>query len=75
MDVMSSGDEYDNEPMSTDMLEDISDGSQSHLIINSREARYRIRDPVKQRQAEWKGELLSSLKWVKVYTRYLRLLL
>ena len=36
MDVMSSGNEYDAEPMSTDMFEDIIDGSQSHPRINRR---------------------------------------
>ena len=35
---MSSGDESDAETMSTDMLEDICDGSQSYMIINRREA-------------------------------------
>ena len=35
---MSSGYESDAEPMSTDMLEDIRDGSQSHLSINSNSA-------------------------------------
>ena len=39
MDAMSSGNESDNEPMSTEMLEDICDGSQSHPSINSRDAR------------------------------------
>ena len=55
MDGMSSGDEYDNEPMATDMLEDICDGSQYHTRINRGEARYKIRYPVKQKQAEWRG--------------------
>ena len=36
MDVMHSGDGSDNEPMSTDMLEEISDGSKSHPNINRR---------------------------------------
>ena len=45
--------------MSTDMLEDIHDGSQYHPIINRREEHYRIRDSFKQRRAKWKGELLS----------------
>ena len=36
IDLMSLGNEYDAEPMSTDMLEDIFDGSKSHLSINSR---------------------------------------
>ena len=44
---MSSVNESDAEPMSTDMLEDIFDGSQSYPIINSREARYKIRDHFK----------------------------
>ena len=56
---MSSSDESDAEPMSTDMLEDIRDDNQSHMIINRREVRYRIRDCIKQSQVEWKGELLS----------------
>ena len=48
MDEMSSGDEYDAETMSTDMLEDICDISQSHPSINRREARYKIHDRFKK---------------------------
>ena len=59
MDVMSSGDESDGEPMSMDTLEEIRDGSQSHLSINKREARYKICDHIKWGKAEWKGALLS----------------
>ena len=33
---MDSGDDSEYEPMSTDMLEDISEGSKSHLIVNRR---------------------------------------
>ena len=36
MDAISSGDESDAEPISTDMLEDIRDGSKSHPRINRR---------------------------------------
>ena len=43
--------------MSTYILEDIHDGSQSHPNVNRREARYKIRDRIKQKQLEWKGEL------------------
>ena len=50
MDVMDSGDESDNDPMSTKMLEYIRDGSQSHTNVNSRKARYKVRDCIKQRQ-------------------------
>ena len=55
MDVISSGDESDDE---LTMLEDIHDGSQSHPIINRREAHYKICDRIKQGQMEWKGALL-----------------
>ena len=57
---MSSGDESDDEPMSTKMLEDIQDGSQSHSSVNMLEARYKICDRIKLSKVEWKGELLST---------------
>ena len=60
MDVMSSGDESDAEPMSTDMLKNIRGGDQSHLIINMREAHYKIRDRIKQGKMDWKIALLST---------------
>ena len=34
MDVMDSGDEYEDEPMPTNISEDIRDGSQSHPSVN-----------------------------------------
>ena len=57
---ISSGDGSDFEPMSMDMLEVIRDDSQSHLIINSRGAYHKIRNCIKQGQAEWKEALLST---------------
>ena len=54
---MSSGDESDDELMSTDMLEYIRECSQSYAIINRREACYKICDRIKQSQVEWKGVL------------------
>ena len=57
---MSSGDQSDAEPMSTDMLEDIVISSQSHLSTNRREAQYKICDCIKQGQAEWKEAILST---------------
>ena len=60
MDAMFYGDESDDEPMSTDMLEDIYDGSQSHTNVNRIEARYKIRDCIKQTQSEWKGALKAT---------------
>ena len=60
MDVISSGDESNSEPVSTDMLENICDGSQYHPSVNRREERYKIRDWIKQSESEWKGVLLST---------------
>ena len=57
---MDCGDDSDDEPISTEMLRDICGGSRSHLIVNSIEACYKIRDHNKQRQTEWKGTLLST---------------
>ena len=65
MENLDSNEKSDHDLISTEMLEDISDGSQAHVNDNKREARYKIRDPIRQRQSEWKGEL------EKVYTRYL----
>ena len=59
MDVMSSGNESDDEPMSTEMLEDIFDVIKSRPIINKRKACYKIHDRIKRSQSEWKGALLS----------------
>ena len=57
---MSSGDEFDAEPMYTETLEDIFDGIQSYPNINSTEACYKIRDRIKKIRTEWKGLLLST---------------
>ena len=51
MENINSNDESDHDLISTEMLEDIRDGSQTHLNINRREARYKISDPVRQRQS------------------------
>ena len=37
------------------MAEEIGDEIQSNPKFNRREARYKIRDCIKQRQSEWKG--------------------
>ena len=63
---MSSGDDYDDEPMSTDLLEYIRDVSQSCRSINSREAHYKICYCIKRSQAECKGVLLSTQNMGKV---------
>ena len=48
MDAVDSGDESDHYIISTDMLEDVRDGSQSNLKVNQRESRYKIRDCIRQ---------------------------
>ena len=48
-----------------EMLEDICDGSQTHLNVNRRKARYKIHDCIKQRQSEWKGALKATLNMGK----------
>ena len=62
---LSSVDEYDTQPMPTDMLEDIRGEIKSHPSIKRRKARYNIRDCIKQSQSEWKGTLLSTRYMVK----------
>ena len=44
IDAMSSGDESDDELMSTEMLEDIREDGQSRPIVNRIEVHYKIRD-------------------------------
>ena len=69
---IDSNEESDHDLISTEMLEDICDRSQTHPNVNKREAHCKIRDRVKQRQSEWKGELKNLREsWGKVYTRYL----
>ena len=58
--AINSGDESDHDLISTEMLEDIREGSQTHRNINRREARYKIRDCIIQRKLEWKGALQST---------------
>ena len=57
MEYINSGDESYHDLISTEMLEDIRDGSQTHLNVNRRESRYKIGDSIRQRQLEWKGAL------------------
>ena len=52
MDVIDSGDESEDEHMSTETLKEIRDSSKSHTKVNMREAHYKIRYCIKQRQME-----------------------
>ena len=51
MENINSGDESDHDFISTEMLEDIRDRSQTHPNVNRREARYKIRDSIRQKQS------------------------
>ena len=62
MDTMDYVNESDHDLISTDMLENIHDGSQSHFNVNRREFCYKISDCIRQRQSELKGALRYTLK-------------
>ena len=49
MDAINYGEESYHDLIYTEMLEDICDGSQTHMNINRRESRYKIRDRIKQK--------------------------
>ena len=57
---INSGDESDHDLISTEMLEDIHDRSPTNPKVNRREARYVIRDRIRQGQLEWKGTLKAT---------------
>ena len=48
MENLDSNHESDHDLISTKMLEDIRDGSQSHPNLNKRESRYKIHDRIRQ---------------------------
>ena len=60
MDAINPGDESYHNLISTEMLEDIREKIQTHPNVNRREARYKIRDCIKQRQSYWKGVLKDT---------------
>ena len=66
MDAMNYGDESDHDLISTQMLGDIGDRSQTHPNVNRKEARYTICDHIRQRQLEWKGALEAMRNMGKV---------
>ena len=57
MENLDSNEQSDHDIISTEMLEEILDGSQTDPNVNRKESRYKIRDRIKQRKLEWKGEL------------------
>ena len=59
---INSGDESNHHLISMEILVNIRDGSQTHSDVNRREARYKIRDCIRQRQLKWKEELKATLR-------------
>ena len=50
MENIDSNEQSDHDLISTDILEDICDGSQTHPNVNKREARYKIYDRVRKKE-------------------------
>ena len=65
MENLDSGEQSDHDLISTEMLEDIRGGSQTHPNVNRREARYKICDRISQRQSDCKGALKATQGMVK----------
>ena len=66
MENISSGDDSDYDFISTEMLEEIRYGIQTHPNVNIKEAHYKIRDRIMQRQSERKGALKATQSTGKV---------
>ena len=60
MDAINSGDESDHDIISTEMLENMRDRSQTHPNVNKIKAHYKICDRIRQRQSQWKGALKAT---------------
>ena len=60
MENLNYSDESDHDFISTEILQDIRDGSQAHPNVNRIESRYKIRDHIRQRQSEWKRALKDT---------------
>ena len=52
MENLDSNENSDYDLISTEMLEDIRDGSQNHTNVNRREAHYKIRDRVRKNELQ-----------------------
>ena len=65
MENINSGDESDHDLISTEMLEDICDVSQTHPNVNRIEARYKICDCIRQGQLECKGVVKATRRMGK----------
>ena len=57
---LDSNEQSDHDLISTEMLEDICDGSQTHPNVNKSEARYEIRDRIRRKESQRKGALKAT---------------
>ena len=60
MENLDSNEKSYHDLISTEMLEDILDGSQTHPNVNKREACYKIRERVSKKKLQWKGALKAT---------------
>ena len=60
MENLDSNENSDHNLISTKMLEDICDRSHTHPTVNKKEARYEIRDRIRQNESQWKGALKAT---------------
>ena len=60
MDAMYYGDESVHDIISTETLENICDGIQSHTNANQREACYKIHDCIRQIPLEWRAAVKAT---------------
>ena len=74
MDAINSSDESDHDLISTEILEDIRNGSQTHLNVTRRGTYYKTRDLIRQRQSEWEGALKATQSMEKGLYKVFRLL-
>ena len=66
MENLDENETFDHDLITTETLEYIRDGNQTHQTVNKREARYKIRDHIRQRQSKWKGALKATRNMGKV---------
>ena len=65
MENLDETEKFDDELISTETLHDIRDGNQTHPKIDKREAWLAIRDHIKQKKSQQKGELRAMHKMGK----------
>ena len=69
MENLNSGDESDHDLISTEMLQDIYDGGQTHPNVNKREAHYKIRDLIRKKEIGMERRVKSYAKHGKRFTQ------